>query len=115
YNTAAMSAERPIPLALANKPLVERDGNLVHIIPQPRLELLPTTEPEDPDPGEDSTETHEAEHAVPAVVNGTGVKLVTVVPKSGEYNGLTVLHKPDIIAAVGPDVNGRRGTSYDVF
>lgn len=61
-----------------------------------------------------SVATHEAEHAVVAIANGTPVESVTVIPGPG-YNGLTKLSRPDPIAAVAPHANGRDGTNHDVF
>lgn len=61
-----------------------------------------------------SVATHETEHAVTAIVNGTPVESVTIIPGPG-YNGLTKLARPDPIAAVAPHANGRDGTSHDVL
>lgn len=61
-----------------------------------------------------SVARHEIEHAVTAVVNGTPVESVTIIPGPG-YNGLTKLSRFDPIAAVAPFANGRSGTSHDIF
>ncbi|MFH1295007.1 MAG: hypothetical protein ABIH84_00255, partial [bacterium] len=61
-----------------------------------------------------SVSTHETEHAVTAITNGTPVESVTIKPGPG-YNGLTKLTRFDPIAAVAPYANGRSGTGHDVF
>lgn len=60
------------------------------------------------------TAIHEAEHVVAAKKNGTGVRLVTVIPGPG-YNGLTQLDRFDPVAAAAPHGRGRRGTGWDIY
>lgn len=57
---------------------------------------------------------HEAEHAVPAAVNGTPIILVSVEP-DGDSLGRTLLGRHDAVAAMGPKSRGRGGTSWDEY
>ncbi|GEM_PF-3363308 len=59
------------------------------------------------------TAKHEAMHAVAAEENGTSVSLATIVPGEG-YLGLTVLSRPDAVAAAAPHAHGHSGTSHDM-
>lgn len=60
-----------------------------------------------------SVATHEARHAVAAVMNGTAVKKATIIPGPG-YLGLTELSRPDPIAAAAPHATGSNGTDHDI-
>lgn len=60
------------------------------------------------------TALHEATHTVPALVNGTPVEEVSIVPGPG-YLGITKLGRPDPIAALAPHSTGHNGTGHDVF
>ena len=70
---------------------------------QPEIEIIPGR-----------TATHEAMHVIGAKKNRTGVESATIVAGDG-YLGLTILSKPDAVAAMAPHSMGAGGTGHDVF
>lgn len=57
---------------------------------------------------------HEAKHVVAAELNGTAVQSATIIAGVG-YEGLTILSKPDAVAALAPHATGESGTGHDVM
>lgn len=73
--------------------------------------ILPDIKPKTAPGG---TSIHEAKHVVAAKENGTEVQSATIIAGDG-YLGLTVLSRPDAVAAMAPHATGEGGTGHDVY
>jgi hypothetical protein len=62
--------------------------------------------------GVGKTAKHEIAHAYVAFSNGTGIKLVSIVPGPG-YAGITVLKSADMYAAAASTAGGHSGDGHD--